>query len=509
VIGKARRGSGFGGLYAYLHRGDRAEWTSTRNLFFGEPEQIPAIMRATAMQNDRVERPVYHLVVSLADGESLSRETWEHVADRVLERLGLENHQAMMVLHKDTGHEHIHVMVNRVDLDGKVWKGYRDWIAREDELRKLEKELGLRQVRGPGFLLNKGDALDRTQDFTTGEVQEARRTGDAAFVEKIRREAGHHFREASSWADLSARIHPHGLRLEARGRGLVVTDGERMVKASRISRDSSRAALEERLGDFRDWSRDAQDIRHHLEREDHRVHLEKRWQKTVGLANRIGERLQHFRGLLDQEAVSEYKLDALLKKVYRGNDAREVSERLQRAAWVKPDDLARQLEREPERFGRVRGQSLGPFQTPARGEAREAAAEAGRELVRLQQLRAQIRKLEPLMPSRERRKAQLHDHARSLSGRISDLRQGDDAVRSLGRLVLRHGEREVKDLLQPIVTPLRIAKAMHEGTLGRTVANYAAGRILGPAAGPIFLIERAVGMVRSMARDRERGMERD
>jgi hypothetical protein len=60
-------------------------------------------------------------------------------------------------------------------------------------------------------------------------------------------------------------------------------------------------------------------------------------------------------------------------------------------------------------------------------------------------------------------------------------------------------------MLQPIVTPLRIAKAMHEGTLGRTVAHYAAGKLLGPAAGPIFLIERAVGMVRSMARKGERG----
>ncbi|MDX1996411.1 MAG: hypothetical protein SF066_01725 [Thermoanaerobaculia bacterium] len=66
----------------------------------------------------------------------------------------------------------------------------------------------------------------------------------------------------------------------------------------------------------------------------------------------------------DQEAVSEYKLDALLKKAYRGDDAREVSERLQRAVWVKPRDVADQLE--PERFGRLRGKSLGPFQTPAR-----------------------------------------------------------------------------------------------------------------------------------------------
>jgi hypothetical protein len=508
MIGKARRGSGFGGLYSYLHRGDRAEWTSTRNLVYGELEQVPAIMRATADMNDRVEKPVYHLVVSLADGESLSRERWDHVADRVLTRLGLENHQALLVLHKDTEHEHIHVMVNRVDLDGRVWKGWRDWVGREAELRNLEKELGLQQVQGPRFL-RPNEPLDRTEDFTSGEIHQARRTGDAAFVEKIRREAGHHFREAQSWADLAARIHPHGLRLEARGRGLVVTDGEQMVKASRIDRDSSRGALEARLGDFREWSRDAGQIRDHFDRDDHREHVKGQWQKTARITERFDERIHHFRALLDQAAVSEYKLDKLLKTVYRGDDARAVSERLQRAAWVKPDDVARRLEHEPESFGRVRGQALGPFQTPARADARDAAAEAARELVRLQQLRQEIRGLEPRVPALERRAAGLREHARKLAFDIHDRLPTDDALRHLGRLVLRHGEREVREMLRPVVTPLRIARAIHEGTLGRTVANYAAGKLLGPAAGPILLIERAVGLVRSIGRDRERGMERE
>ncbi|MDX1996410.1 MAG: hypothetical protein SF066_01720 [Thermoanaerobaculia bacterium] len=39
----------------------------------------------------------------------------------------------------------------------------------------------------------------------------------------------------------------------------------------------------------------------------------------------------------------------------------------------------------------------------------------------LQQHRGQIRKLEPLVASRERRKDRLHDYARNLSGRIVEL----------------------------------------------------------------------------------------
>jgi hypothetical protein len=230
--------------------------------------------------------------------------------------------------------------------------------------------------------------------------------------------------------------------------------------------------------------------------------------QTVRLANRLDDKVSHFRGQLDRAAVSEYKLDAQLKKVYRGDDARTASERLQSAAWTKPDDLARQLEREPERFGRVRGQSLGPFQTPARSEVREAAAEAGRELVQLHELRREIRSLAPRVPVLERRAAGLGKRAANLAQEGFDLRPTDEAIRHLGHLVVRHGEREVREMLRPMVAPLRIARAIHEGTLGRTVANYAAGKLLGPTAGPIFLIERAVGLVRRAGREWERGLER-
>jgi TraI-like middle domain len=63
-------------------------------------------------------------------------------------------------------------------------------------------------------------------------------------------------RESKSWAELEHRLEQHGLRVEARGRGMVVTDGEREVKASRILRTASRGRLEERFGQrLEDWRR--------------------------------------------------------------------------------------------------------------------------------------------------------------------------------------------------------------------------------------------------------------
>lgn len=199
-------------------------------------------------------------------------------------------------------------MISRVHPETcRAWSTWKDWVIRERELREIEKDLGLTQVRGPGFLLEKRQRLDRTAAVTTGERQERDRTGQPAFVEKIRREAAHHFRDASSWADLSARLHGYGLQLEARGRGLVVTDGERMVKASRIARDTSRGELEKRLGPFADWARDVAQLREHIEREATRERAGKQWPILAMLgpaATPLRLARAAFRGMLGRTVIS-------------------------------------------------------------------------------------------------------------------------------------------------------------------------------------------------------------
>src|SRR5690606_13710093 len=64
----------------------------------------------------------------------------------------------------------------------------------------------------------------------------------------VRREASRDFREAASWKDLEERLARRGLFLEARGRGLVVTDGLEVAKVSSIAREISRIKLEQRFG---------------------------------------------------------------------------------------------------------------------------------------------------------------------------------------------------------------------------------------------------------------------
>ena len=102
MIAKVTRGRGFKGLMSYLLTGsdgsqpERVEWTAGRHLFTADTDLIPALMHGTAAQSDEVERPVYHLTISLHPSEQLDREALEQVVDRTLTDLGLEQHQAFL-----------------------------------------------------------------------------------------------------------------------------------------------------------------------------------------------------------------------------------------------------------------------------------------------------------------------------------------------------------------------------------------------------------------------------
>ncbi len=284
MIGKARTGRNFQGLQNYLLRCDRTDtqdrvaWVSTRNLP-DDPDLAAHLMEVTAMQSQRVEKPVYHLTVSVPPEERLSRQELREVAETLLRDLGLEEHQALLVAHRDTEHQHVHVMVNRVHPEThRAWKTSHDYARIESSLRRQELERELRQVPGrhaptPG--------RDRTSEvgLTSGQRRERERTGHQTFADHVRSVARDDLRQARSWKELHERLSELGLAVRKRGRGLVVTDGQHQVKASFVDRGSSLPKLEARLGPFEPASKAKA--------------LDGRWRSIQSLRNVAQELTQH------------------------------------------------------------------------------------------------------------------------------------------------------------------------------------------------------------------------
>lgn len=250
MVGKVTSGSSFSGLADYLTgRPERVAWTEPRWLLGTDPKEIAREMEAAAGGSSRVEKPVYHLSISFGAGDHPTHEQMREAAERVLDQLGLRDHQALLVAHNDTDHPHVHIMVNRVHPEtGKAWQTSHDYARIEQVLRSLEKEWGLTPVPGHHAREKGAPAPDRTVSRQTGEIRQLRRTGEAPFPDVVRARVGKDIAQAKSWAELMGALRQHGLRVEARGRGVVITDGRHYAKASSVDREASLPRLERRFG---------------------------------------------------------------------------------------------------------------------------------------------------------------------------------------------------------------------------------------------------------------------
>ncbi len=79
MIAVSSKGQSFRSLARYLTVGrdgdaaDRVAWTSARNLPTDDPALAARLMGATAALSDRVQKPVYHLVVSFDPADQVDR----------------------------------------------------------------------------------------------------------------------------------------------------------------------------------------------------------------------------------------------------------------------------------------------------------------------------------------------------------------------------------------------------------------------------------------------------
>ncbi len=237
MIVSAKTGSSFSSLAAYLGgEGNRVGWTEGRNVFADDVDGIVAEMREQAALSARTEKPVYHLKLAFDPSDEPTDAELRAAVDRTLRDVGLGDHQALVVRHVDRDHAHVHVVVNRVDPDGRAWSTSHDRQRLRASIETQERELGVR--------------------WTGRNAREAgvgRGETDRGFAREVRRDALADFREAGSWRELRERLGARGLQVEvrtpARGdRRAVITDGRREAALTSVSRTVGLDRLEARLG---------------------------------------------------------------------------------------------------------------------------------------------------------------------------------------------------------------------------------------------------------------------
>lgn len=176
MIIKGSSRSSAGNLVAHLLRADTNETVrqlGTRGVVANDLAGALDEMAAVAA-GSRTRRFLYHASINVERGANLADETWLKFADRLGAKLGLDDRQRAIVLHRKADRDHLHVVWNRVDVE-TLKSAHMGWNYRKHEqvARDLEREHGLRVVQGVHHE-REGQRPDRRP--SPAEMQQAERT---------------------------------------------------------------------------------------------------------------------------------------------------------------------------------------------------------------------------------------------------------------------------------------------------------------------------------------------
>ena len=215
----------------------------------GDEDPIWAVreMQATQERNQRAKGDkTYHLVVSFRSGEEVDPDVLREIEEEFARSLGFTGHQRVSVVHRDTDNLHLHVAINKVHPERfTLHEPFNDYHVREKLCQRLEQRYGLAPDRSRPGRPSPREAPAQEKAATMEAVAGVESL--AGFVQRTLREAT---LGARSWPELHEAFGKAGVRLQARGNGLIVQSGGMAAKASSCFRELSKTALERRFGTF-------------------------------------------------------------------------------------------------------------------------------------------------------------------------------------------------------------------------------------------------------------------
>lgn len=159
IVKFGKAGRSFKGLGTYLtldpkaKTAERVAWTHSLNTASDHPSSVISEMYLTYMHSDALKqeagdrasglitKPVRHVSVNWAPGETPSREHMVESVESLLKKLGWSEHQALLVAHTDKPHLHVHVMVNACHPEtGRTLNSGNDWHKASEWRIQYEKD---------------------------------------------------------------------------------------------------------------------------------------------------------------------------------------------------------------------------------------------------------------------------------------------------------------------------------------------------------------------------------
>lgn len=206
---KIQRGSGFRGCADYLfdHDGGR--------VIGGNMDGLTARALATEFGIARrlrpeIEKPVWHNSLRLPADERavVDDQRWREIGDDYMHGMGFsDQHQRVYVLHND----HIHILANRVGLDGKVYLGRNENLRSTSLIQRLEQIHGLTVTKGVKKTEKGRIAPPEVRKTRQSERRRYERLEDTPSREKLQRLVSEAVQGKPSASEFVARLQAQGV----------------------------------------------------------------------------------------------------------------------------------------------------------------------------------------------------------------------------------------------------------------------------------------------------------
>ncbi len=204
MIAKTVTGSDFEGALTYgagLRKGKAKEPGEVQPLYISNlvgatPQLMAQQMQSVASESRRIQKPVWHTVLSWKAGEVVTEAQKVAAVKRYCELMGapVARHQVVVYEHKDKQHAHVHIYLNRVPLDGGPALRTSNNFYRQPAITKqISEELGMQPLPERRQSIKDVDpskelAREAIREAVQRLLTEQGRGGELWFQEELRRQ---------------------------------------------------------------------------------------------------------------------------------------------------------------------------------------------------------------------------------------------------------------------------------------------------------------------------------
>lgn len=241
MMGDLKKRKSFAKVVDYVNNPKKARLIDSKDVRLDSNATIARSMQGQAddKPEGKLKKPVYHISLDFAheDSSKLTDDMMVEIAREYMWRMGITNTQYIVCRHTDREHQHLHIVANRVDNDGKTVSDSNDDVRNVTVCKVLTRKYGLHFSKGKMNV--KRDRL-RGKDKVKYQIYDA-----------IKAALPH----CNCWSDLCDKLAKQGIevhfkldRCNGKILGVSFTKNEISFSGSRIDRSMSFYKLDKLFG---------------------------------------------------------------------------------------------------------------------------------------------------------------------------------------------------------------------------------------------------------------------